>query len=160
MGGQLESLRALFRLNTRMYLNCLDGLTDAEARARPSADTNSIAFLALHLADSRYFLIGYLGCPGDNPLSEYESATGIEDVESLPPLEELRAIWRDVANRVERCLGSLTAEALARPSPQSFPVEEPSVLGGIAFLAQHESYHIGQMGLLRKYAGKGAIGYR
>ena len=159
METSIVSLRALFRLNTRMYLNCLEGLSDSEAQARPSSETNSIAFLALHLADTRYFLAGYLGLSVQNPLADYEAASGIDDIEEMPSVEELRTIWRDVASHLEECFDSLTPDQLSATSEQSFPVEDPTVLGGIAFLAQHEAYHIGQMGLVRKYLGKGGIGY-
>ena len=39
------------------------------------------------------------------------------------------------------------------------PLARPALLGTIAFLMQHESYHVGQMGLLRKELGHPAMAY-
>lgn len=39
------------------------------------------------------------------------------------------------------------------------PLAGPTLLGTIAFLMQHESYHVGQMGLLRKQLGRPATTY-
>jgi hypothetical protein len=39
-------------------------------------------------------------------------------------------------------------------------VGDRTLLGALAFLAQHESYHVGQLALLRKYAGLPAMRYR
>jgi uncharacterized damage-inducible protein DinB len=38
-------------------------------------------------------------------------------------------------------------------------VSDGSVLGAVAFLAQHESYHMGQLGLLRKALGYPPMSY-
>ena len=35
-----------------------------------------------------------------------------------------------------------------------------AVLGAVAFLLQHDSYHVGQLALLRKHFGLGAMRYR
>lgn len=37
------------------------------------------------------------------------------------------------------------------------PVEDKTIMGGFAFLISHESYHVGQLGLLRKELGLSTI---
>ena len=39
------------------------------------------------------------------------------------------------------------------------PLEDSSVLGLFGFMVQHDSYHLGQLSLLRKYAGLPAMSY-
>ena len=40
-----------------------------------------------------------------------------------------------------------------------FPIKQPGVLGALAFLALHDSYHLGQLGYLRKVLGHpGVVG--
>ena len=93
MEPQVAPLRAILELNTDLLLNCLDGLSDEEARRRLEGGGNTIAFLAAHLTDTRHFLANRLGHPLANPL------------------------------------------------------------------VQHDSYHIGQMGFLRRQLGKPAMAY-
>jgi uncharacterized damage-inducible protein DinB len=149
------------RLNADLFLNCLDELSDAEAQQRPDSHTNSIAFIALHVTDRRFFLSRYLKRPTDNPFAELlENARSIDDIRSYPTLDAIRAAWLTVCAYLDACLDDLTENQLCSLSAEKFPVSDPTVLGGITFLLQHESYHIGQMALLRKHLGRGSIGYR
>ena len=47
----------------------------------------------------------------------------------------------------------LSAADLDAASEHGFPTDDKSVLGVITFLTFHETYHVGQMGLLRKFLG-------
>jgi len=65
-----------------------------------------------------------------------------------------------VSDHLETVLGALTTERLDEPAPQRFPIDDETVLGEIAFLVQHDSYHIGQVALLRRQLGLPAMRYR
>ena len=155
------ALVSVMRLNTRLFLNCLEGVSEQEAIERPRTSTNNLAFIACHLVDSRYFMAAYMGLELSNPFAELlANANGIDDVPVLPPLDRIRQAWSKISRDTEAALGSLSHDDTRAPSPQRFPVEDPTVLGGLGFLIQHESYHIGQMALLRKYVGHPAMSYR
>ncbi len=155
----IAPLLEMLKLNTRLFLNCLDGVDDATARQRPSADTNSIGFIACHVLHARYYLAGFLGLEVANPFQElFDSAHDVNDLE-VPPLNELRSAWGDLsAQLVDRVPGVTEAE-LGRDAGQDFPVDDVTVLGALAFLVQHESFHIGQLALLRKYFGLEGMAY-
>jgi uncharacterized damage-inducible protein DinB len=160
MDPRLLPLAEIFRLNTRLLHNCLDGLTEEQARARPTAATNSAAFVAAHVADTRFAIVGWLGGTVENPLAaDLAGARGIEDLPSLPPLDTIRAAWDAASAALALHLATVAPEALDGPSPQRFPGAGPTLLGALAFLAQHDSYHVGQLALLRKYAGLPAMRY-
>jgi hypothetical protein len=153
-------IAATFRMNTRLFANCLDGVADEGAILRPNDRTNSLAFIACHLVDSRHYLTRFLGLTESNPLEAVlRDAASIDDVGDLPSLEEIRNAWRPISRALDACLLSMGEEELMAPSPQRFPVDDPSVFGAIGFLLQHESYHIGQLALLRKYLGYPAMKY-
>jgi uncharacterized damage-inducible protein DinB len=153
-------LAAMLELNTALLLNCLDGLSEGEACRRLPGGGNSIAFLAAHLADSRHFLAAALGHPLANPLAPaLEQARSIDEVGALPPLHELRGIWRAVSGPLQSVVASIRADALDRPAAQRVPVSDPSVLGMVAFLVQHDSYHLGQVAFIRRQLGKPAMSY-
>jgi len=160
MEPQVAPLHALLELNTDLLLNCLDGLSDEEARRRLEGGGNSVAFLAAHLTDTRHFLANRLGHPRANPLSRYlAEASSIDDIVEWPTLAEQRDWWRAVSRHVGEVVAGRTAEELRRPKVHRFPLEDTTELGLIAFLMQHDSYHIGQMAFLRRQLGKPAIIY-
>lgn len=160
MDPQVAPLHAMLELNTDLLLNCLDGLTDEEARRRLAGGGNTIAFLAAHLTDTRHFLANRLGHPIANPLSRYlAQASSIDDIVEWPTLTEQREWWRTVSRHLGQVVAARTAEELRRPDVHRFPMGDSSELGMIAFLAQHDSYHIGQMGFLRRQLGKPAMAY-
>ena len=39
------------------------------------------------------------------------------------------------------------------------PIDDTSVLGLLGFMVQHDSYHLGQLSLLRKHCGLPAMAY-
>jgi uncharacterized damage-inducible protein DinB len=160
MEPQVAPLRAILELNTDLLLNCLDGLSDEEAVQRLEGGGNTLAFLAAHLTDTRHFLANRLGHPLANPLSRYlAEASSIEDIVEWPTLAEQREWWRVVSRHLCDVVGGRTAEELSRPNVHRFPMRDATELGLIAFLVQHDSYHVGQMGFLRRQLGKPAMTY-
>lgn len=153
---------SVLKLNTRLFLNCLDGVSNDMAWTRPNERTNSIGFIALHLVDARYYIADYLDIDLLNPYKEvFANVKRIEDLhrDQYPDIEELRTQWVTVAEALNQELPHVKKGQLQAESPFQFPVEDRSVYGGLQFLIQHESYHIGQMALLRKYAGLPAMKY-
>ena len=160
MDPQVAPLHVILDLNTDLLLNCLDGLSDEEARRQLAGGGNTIAFLAAHLTDTRHFLAHRLGHGIANPLSRYlAEASSIDDIVEWPTLQEQREWWRAVSRHLARVLAARTPEDLRRPDVHRFPLGDSSELGMIAFLVQHDSYHIGQLGFLRRQLGKPAMAY-
>jgi uncharacterized damage-inducible protein DinB len=160
MDPRLAPLAAIFDLNTDLLLNCLDGLSDAEGRERLVGGGNSITFLAAHLTDSRHFLAARVGHPLDNPMARYlEGARGFEEVRAWPTLEEVRSAWRSIGTHLQTVLASLGPGELSRRHAHRFPLGDSTQLGLIAFLAQHDAYHLGQVAFLRRQLGRPAMSY-
>ena len=160
MDPRVVPLAEIYRLNTRLFHNCLIDVTEQQAGVRPTAATNSIAFIAAHVADTRFAIAGWLGAPLANPLADaLGDARTIDDVRALPTLLEIRAAWDRASETIAARLTAMTATELDGPSPERFPAGGPTLLGALAFLAQHDSYHVGQLALLRKHAGLPAMRY-
>jgi hypothetical protein len=60
---------------------------------------------------------------------------------------------------LEERFAALTEAELSARAPHQFPVADESVLGMIALMVQHDSYHVGQLALLRKHYGLAAMRY-
>ncbi len=161
MHPQIAPLCEIATLNSRLFLNALEEVTDEQARQRPAGVANSMVFVALHLLDARCYLARMLGAEASHPYEkELEAVQSIDEMQEFPALEDVRAAWREASSSLDRALRELTAERLIEKAPAEFPVEDRSTLGGVAFLLQHESFHIGQLALLRRQVGLGSMGYR
>lgn len=152
-------LRSCLELNTRLFESCLSGVDEATALHRPGPASNNMSFIAAHLVDARRYLANLLGPEVDNPFSELGDGESIDDFDELPTVERLLAAWREVSTAVLTRLEAVSAEELDRQTEQAFPVDDPTLLGAIAFLSQHDAYHVGQLAYLRKLAGLGAMSY-
>jgi uncharacterized damage-inducible protein DinB len=157
---RVAPLLEIVRLNTRLFRNCLEDWTGRQAAARPTPETNSAAYIALHLVDARYHLLSLLGAGRANSLASYtEDRDGMEDFVSYPGLLEIGDGWTDASRALEHRLGTLTAAELDEPLDTPFPVYDTTRLGVLGFLVQHDSYHIGQLALMRRFAGLPAMRY-
>lgn len=160
MEAHLRPLAAIFDLNTDLVLSCTDGLGEARANQRLEGGGNSIAFLLAHLVDARHFLASLLGSPLPNPVGELlAEVRSIDEVTRLPPLVELVEAWGAVSAHLAGVLDRLRPSDLEAPVAQPFPIPGGTALEAIAFLAQHDSYHLGQIAFLRRQLGLPAMRY-
>lgn len=160
MHPSVTPLASLLRLNTELLLNCVADLDDAAAGRRVTPSTNSIAFLVAHLVDNRHYVAGLLGAPLDNPLTPWLGhANNLDEIARMPRLRDLLAEWERIAAHVAVQVERLDTPALARAVKERFPGGDATLLGALAFLAQHESFHVGQVALLRRQLGFPAMSY-
>lgn len=160
MDPRAAPLALLLRLNARLVRNCFDGVTDAQAAARPLPPANGMAFLLAHLVDARHALLALLGGTAENPVAPFlADARSADEVRTLPPLAELLAAWDAIDAALAARIPALDAAVLDAPSPQRYPGGDDTVLGALAFLVQHDSYHLGQLAMLRRTHGHPAMRY-
>ncbi len=159
VNAQVAPLYEQAKLNTRLFLNALAG-SDDMAQVRPGDGTNNLAFIALHLLDARAFLARLLGAECRHAFqAQLDQVNTIEQMVEYPPLEAVRTSWHEVSSVLVDALSGLSAGELGRKASQEFPVNDETVLGGLAFLLQHEAYHIGQLALLRRLLGLSPMSY-
>jgi len=160
MDPRIAPLAGTLRLNSRLFTNCLADVTEEQARLRPSDTTNNAAFVAAHMAESRYYTLKVLGAERPNPLVPYLGEwRGIDEIEKWPSLPEIASAWTDASTALEARLEEIAPAELDAPSGTQMPIEDTSVLGLLMFMVQHDSYHLGQLSLLRKHCGLPAMKY-
>jgi uncharacterized damage-inducible protein DinB len=64
-----------------------------------------------------------------------------------------------VSGHLAEVLGDLEGGALERTGAHRFPVGDSTPIGMLTFLAQHDSYHVGQAAFIRRQLGKPAMTY-
>jgi hypothetical protein len=160
MDPRLISLTTTAELNSRLYLNCCDGMTDDRLSARLTDATSSFLFVACHLLDARAYLVSLAGGAADHPLvRELRGVERVEDLAQAPSLATLRAVWEELSQELLVALPLMNPPGLDRESSDRMPVRDRSVLGALTFLLQHESYHLGQMAMLKKELTRTAMRY-
>lgn len=140
----------------------LDGITDAESRIKPPAG-NSLNWVLGHIVVYRGTILRMLGeAPviPDEQAVPYRRGSTPSDADVLQDLATLRGYYADSQQRLLPVLAAVSDDVLAEPVPE--PMNRPPLTGSVGDallrLSYHESYHGGQIGLLRRIVGKeGAI---
>ena len=162
MSEQLLPIRETYRFNSELVSLALEDLRPEDAvRRMKGGQGTSIAYLAGHLSSSRYGILKTLGAADENPYKElYGDGAGSRDGSAYPPLPEIAAAWRQTAAKLHAALEAVTDEQALRPGDGSFPTADRTLRGQLAFIAWHETYHVGQIGILRTEMGYASLRQR
>ncbi|NDC40177.1 MAG: DinB family protein [Chitinophagia bacterium] len=162
-----EMVLRQFELHTGLFNNVLAGINDEESVQRVGDHVNHLRWIAGHITNIRFNMARNMGAeiepfphaalfsmpdappPGNRPLDE---------TITYPPLGELKELWNKVSPLFTNALLHLPEQALPTDAPFTLPTGK-RVADLVSFLSTHESYHIGQMGLIRKQLGHEAMSY-
>jgi uncharacterized damage-inducible protein DinB len=161
MSTSATALKAQFDLQTRLFNNTLEGVTDSETNARGNDHVNHMKFIAGHLLNTRLGFMTQLtgGQPDDSYAAQFGRGVKIDPNATYPSINQITSKWNEISGAIGEGITKLPEEALEAKSPVQTPVADDTIRGLLAFLVSHESYHIGQLGLLRKMIGKEAMSY-
>ncbi|MGH7670767.1 MAG: DinB family protein [Gemmatimonadaceae bacterium] len=150
----------ILRVNTKLFRNCLHGISQQQAEARPTGQTNSALWVAAHMVKARYGLLKWLGAEIPNPLpGALLAAKSIDEVREWPSVDDVRSAWSGASHALRDRLAAMSAVQLSTAVDVRFPVFEQTVFALLTFMVQHDSYHLGQLSLLRKLAGLPGMSY-
>jgi uncharacterized damage-inducible protein DinB len=161
--GEVSLLRQEAAIVHEILKLNVKGLTPEESLVEPMPGVNCVNWVVGHTLEvyqSELSMLGQEPVVAPGTLARYARGTPpLSDPGEAIALPQLMAWWEATTPRIDAGRARLTAEALDRPAPFS-PGNDPketvrSLLGAIVF---HQAYHAGQVGLLRRFAGKkGAI---
>ncbi|MGK2860508.1 MAG: DinB family protein [Chitinophagaceae bacterium] len=147
-------------MNTRLFDNALAGISEEQGKERMSEHNNPINWIAAHTVHARYLMLIFLGKPTTNPYNDFfDNFKAYDATLAYPSLEEIKKEWTKVTALLSDALKSVTEEQLAADLPIKSPIGDFTNGGTLAFLTQHESYDLGQLGLLKKYFTREAMSY-
>ncbi|MCP4631558.1 MAG: DinB family protein [candidate division Zixibacteria bacterium] len=149
-----ERIIQLIELNAGAMKFILDGINEDNVHNRPAENCNSAHFIFGHMINSRVEMVKILGAEASHPWGEiFSYGAKIKESSPYPPLKELQEVWDDATKKLKERLDEITVEELDAEGP--FEIKPlPKTIGGcISFLIFHESYHIGQIGYLRRFLG-------
>lgn len=155
-----RTLADQFDLQTRLFNNVLDGISDAEANHRFGDSVNPMKWIAGHLTSMRFGLGRLAQLDEQDPYHElFSHGKSYREDADYPPIETIRNNWNRISDRLSAGLRQLPDDALAGPAPANVPIADDTLGGMLAFLMHHEAYHLGQLSLYRRLHGKPAMKY-
>lgn len=163
----IEILAKQLATTTKLYKNALVNIDDTPGK-HPNEPIARLHWLAGHLlvTRSRFALrFGIITEPfpyldlyifKDNPPP---NGRPMDMAIHYPPLDTLLKLWDQYSEGLPEKFIQMTDDELAANGPFASPTG-PTMLDNIAFVALHESYHIGQMGTLRRSLGYDAMSFK
>lgn len=136
----------------------LAGIPEDAAFLSPEPGGNNLNWVLGHIASSRNGLLGLLG---REPTFDKEKAkcygrgtAPMTDRGEAVPTAELLAAFNASQDAVLAGLAALTPEMMEAAAPFSPSERDDETVGSLlAGLGFHESYHVGQLGILRRFSG-------
>ena len=142
----------------------LDGVTQEESLFIPEPAGNCINWVVGHIVAARNTVLTLAGgspvLTGDGAAHYRRGSDPIHAGDKVLDLGTLRGLLADSQQQLIPALAAISDETLALPVPVDLrrPPLTGSIEAALTRLAYHEGYHNGQIGLLRRLAGKpGAI---
>jgi uncharacterized damage-inducible protein DinB len=158
--SEISSLIEQFTLQTRLFNNLLKDVDSANYNKKPNSTTNSYAWLAGHVLNTRYTLANIIGLNLSSPYNDlYANFRAFDPKLSYPDSNEVKEDWDKLSEKLITGFNSLNDEFINAPAPFKVPIGDNTMKGFIAFFAHHEAYHLGQLGYLRRYLGIPAMSY-
>ncbi len=156
----LQPVIEAFKMQTRLFRNVIQDITEEHAKAHFGGSPNHIAWITGHIVANRYILGALLGLPDKGPYPElFESGKGIQHEIDYPSLEKLTEHWETFGEKIIDKMESLTEDELQAEPPIETPIGDKTLRGFITFLCHHEAYHIGQLSLARRHFGYEPMSY-
>lgn len=157
-----QTLLTLFTLDHRVLHLNVDGIGEDEAYLSPEGGGNSMNWVAGHIVASRDGAFGLLGLDppwGDGERGAYaRGSANVSGPETGIALVRIVRAYDESQQRLAAHLRAIDAAALERPNTLELPGDPKTIGEALAFFNFHETYHVGQLGLLRRLVGKaGAI---
>jgi uncharacterized protein YndB with AHSA1/START domain len=154
----LAPVALIFKLNTGLVRSSLDGVTTADLMRRPMPASNPLIWIVGHIVATREAMLGLLGDPLDTGWGDlFSRGTALAEAARYPSRDDIERVQRQVVDRLKTAFASLTDAELERPAVGHSVPGAHTVLEQLAFLAFHESYHVGQLAYIRKAFGYSAV---
>jgi uncharacterized damage-inducible protein DinB len=147
-----ETLAEYYGLTYRVINRQLDGVTHEESLVQPPFRGNCLNWVLGHIVVTRADVLAAL--EETAPWSEADAARyqpnsePVMDGEQALPLSQLQTLLEESQKRI------LAGLARATPEFMAAKLDEETRAQHVTFSIWHETYHVGQLELLRQLAGK------
>jgi len=151
-----KNIAGMFKANTDIVNRAIAGVEPEHWFKAPGDDSNHLTWVLGHLIVHRGEVLKTIGVDWDN--SWYEifkpGSPRLADTK-YPSPEELRSAWQAVSDKLSGALKTPPEGVMTQEAPKGPPSFDGKISGTVAFYALHDTYHVGQVGFLRKWLGYG-----
>ena len=155
MTSSLAELANRYRFNEGLLQMATGGFADAMWTHEPEGGGNTAHWILGHVTFARRGALRMAGA--DLPVEPWEEAFGKGATpgsgEDYPSIRELTEMFGSAGDRISEHFAAMTDEAAAAPSPREFPDGSNTVGDAMHFMYFHETYHLGQIGYIRRLEG-------
>ena len=145
-----------FNFNEHVLGKVLSAVTPEESLRRPSEKSNHALWVFGHILYCRLSVLRFLGAEQDfRPewLPLFNRGAKPVEASAYPSWNELLSAWQQITPNLHKALEDVTEETLDQPAPQGVPSADKKISGVVRFFANHEAYHVGQLGYLSSWLG-------
>lgn len=154
MNPVLSSMKGMLQTNDFLIQKAFDGVSNEHIAQRPNEKTNSLIFILGHLTNYRCQTCKLLGENMTFPHGDlFNRGTSYDNSVEFPEFPKLLEEWKNVSTRLINAIDNAGDDILLKEIPQKYPFGDQNILGALTFMVYHETYHIGQTALIRKYHG-------
>lgn len=160
MSTDLSTIGNMFKTNNSLFERATRDIAMEHWLKRPGEDSNPLLWIAGHAVVSRASALKLAGGQWSAPWEKlFARGARLPEAEEYPSPAEIQRAWQEVSEKLAAALPKASAEALGKEVQKGQPSLDGTVGGTIGFLCLHESYHMGQLGFVRKCLGYGqAVG--
>ena len=154
--SSLAALAPRLRFNETLLRSVTKGMDATAWSLVPPGGGNTPHWILGHVVASRRLMLRAAGHELATDPWEALFGRGAEPgaaTDSFPPVEELLADIRASGEVLSELFPAMTDEAAAEPAARPMSDGSDTVAGVLHFLYFHETYHLGQLGLLRRMNG-------
>jgi len=156
METDFKNISGMFRTNTDIINKAIADVRPEDWFRTPSNDSNHLMWLLGHVVVHRGAVLKTLGVDWNSSWAGL-FAPGAQRVDEAeyPTVDEMRAAWDEMSEQLKAALREAPLEVLGSNAPEGAPSFDKKLSGTVAFYAFHDTYHVGQVGFLRKWLGYG-----
>ncbi len=156
------TIKLQLELCARVFDKNLGDVSHEESLAAPEQGGNCLNWVVGHVTRTRNMALASMGQQSPYPMQDfaaYDDRGGARfSRETALPIDELRRRYKAMQEPLVRTIGSMSAELLAGKPPQNMTGDPNETVGSnLATFVFHETYHVGQTGVLRRVAGKPGV---
>ena len=156
METNLTHIAGMFKMNTDLVNKTINEVNPESWFLKPGDESNHFMWVVGHIAWSRANVLKILNQPWNVASATlFERGAQLVPKDQYPGVEEMKRAWDDVSQKLLTVLANASVDHLGQEAIAGPPSFDGKVSGNIAFLAFHETYHVGQLNYLRKWLGFG-----
>jgi uncharacterized damage-inducible protein DinB len=144
----------IFRTNEGLFHRSLEGLSAEQLWQKSSGNNTPMLWIAAHIVQTRTSILKIIRESFDTGWEKlFSRGATVQDSSIYPGVDEVVQKMKDVTAQLHGRLQAMDNDEISKPVEKARFAGAETLADEIAFLAFHESYHIGQMAFIRKSFG-------